>query len=85
MRPDLADLYSTPFGLIFAITAVDLLLEATCFNRPVSRRLGVAAEPARVDFTCTAHFVPDGNLATRSAAPLLPLEVATLAPRLRND
>jgi hypothetical protein len=85
VRPERTDLYSIPLGLTRATIGVEFPLDATCLSRHASLALGIAVEPDRVALTCTAHFVPDGNFATKSAAPLLPCDVLTLAPLFRRD
>jgi len=68
-----------------AITGVAPDLVVLCLSLPRSLGLGEAGSPARVDLTCTLHFVPDGNSAFKSAAPLLPGLTSTVAPLPLNE
>ena len=78
--PDLAERYSSPDLLTFAMTGVAWLFVALCFNRPVSFVEGDAAVVPREALTCTFHFVPVLNFTFKSAAPLLLGLIVTFAP-----
>lgn len=49
--PDLAEMYSMPFGVTFEITGVARVFVAPCFNLPKSLTEGDAGVPLREDLT----------------------------------